>query len=79
MSHRKPNGARQRRFRHYHKQSMLRCPPPCGKIQGYSETEAWKLAEQYYLEKGGEAPRRVYACKQTPGVWHWTRMETYSE
>lgn len=52
----------------------------CGKVRGYSEKEAWQLAEQAFLDHpGGEPARRVYQCTSEQGIWHWTRRETWTE
>lgn len=59
--------------------SAVRCPAPCGKIRCYSEAEAWAVARMRYEELGGELAKRVYECSQSPGYWHMTRQETWTE
>lgn len=64
-----------RRIRYEHV-SGLHCR--CGKVRGYSQREAWQLAEQAMIDHpNGEPARRVYECDVEPGIWHWTRLETW--
>lgn len=57
--------------------SNIRCADPCHKVMAYSEREAWAIADMEHATQGGERAKRVYPCRQTPGVWHWTRQESY--
>ena len=71
------NPARRRPPRRvYTKPSMLRCPT-CHKMMAYSEQEAWTMAMDYYNERGGVKPERVYPCPADPLVFHWTSMKKY--
>lgn len=52
----------------------------CGKVRGYSEREAWQLAEQAMIDHpGGQPARRVYECDVEPGIYHWTRLKTWDK
>lgn len=66
---------RHRRIQYEHT-SGLHCR--CGKVRGYSEREAWQLAEQAMIDHPeGEPARRVYECDVERGIWHWTRRESW--
>lgn len=62
--------------RRYTKVSMLRCTT-CHKMMAYSEAEAWAMAMDYYNERGGVKPERVYPCPADKLVFHWTSMKEY--
>lgn len=55
-------------------ESVGTCPPPCGKVAAPSLEASRALRAKVARQRGDTNPVAFYECRQTPGVWHWTRQ-----